>query len=582
MTSASYDCSCYLSKPAISSNKESAQKQNRVTSNSHRAGSTGPLLSERLLNKAAKSAALQKKIKHAEQQLANSATSSMAPSTSQTAETLPLKMEYKKMIAPGTRDAPKFSSASPEGLRRFIRLMEDLWELAGVVDDEKKKSMIGKYADEDCEEEWTAFATFGKGHSWEKFKKELIENYPEAAAAERGTPARIRQLCMETAKVSLGDMPSLYAFRRAFMAEARKLLKPPAAMANRELVELFIGCLTDAFASAVLQFLGHKMNVKGDSSSSGREAIMDKDAIGPLARRPEDRYDLDDVCKAAIQVSENSQGMFSLMRKESAARTEDRGVFLLNHPMSETKALSQKVEELEGVQALEKDRLEGVSKTLESKIEGLQDMMKVMLAQGAQSQKQEQAGSFCKMQDAHGGPTQKWGGKSMDGEKCYWCGVLGHFQADCEDLKNQVRAGNVKFNPEGRLRMKDGSFIPNIPAGGTLKEKVERHYSKKPSQYFYGCYEDEEPLSTSAAQYPAQFLHTTEDPEKRRARLERELDLREKEEALELKTIALERKEKKLEQASGSAKATNVLDLLTSLTEDELVAIKAARSSGFP
>ena len=29
------------------------------------------------------------------------------------------------------------------------------------------------------------------------------------------------------------------------MAEAKKLVKPPAAMSNRELVELFIGCLTD-------------------------------------------------------------------------------------------------------------------------------------------------------------------------------------------------------------------------------------------------------------------------------------------------------------------------------------------------
>jgi hypothetical protein len=535
------------------------------------------LESERLLKRPAiKQAALQKKIRHAEQQLANSATSSMAPSTSQTTESIPSKMENKKMIAPGSRDAPKFSSASPEGLRRFIRLMEDLWEQAGVVNDDAKKSMIGKYADEDCEEEWTAFTTYGKGHSWEKFKKELIENYPEAAAAERGTPARIRQLCMETAKVSLGDMPSLYTFRRAFMAEARKLLKPPAAMANRELVELFIGCLTDAFASAVLQFLGHKMNVKGDSSSSGKEVDMVTD--GPSARRPEDRYDLTDVCKAAIQVSENSQGMFSLMRKESVARTDDRGVFLFNHPMSETKALSQKVEELEGVQALEKDRLEGVSKTLESKMEGLQDMMKVLLAQGAQGQKHEQASGFCKSQEAHGGPTQKWGGKCMDSERCYWCGILGHFQADCEDLKSQVRSGNVKFNAEGRLRLKDGSFIPNLPAGGTLKEKVDRHYSKKPSQYYYGTYEDEDPIHTSATSFPAQFLHVTEDPEKRRARLERELDLREKEEALELKKIALERKEKKLEQASGSAKATNVLDLLTSLTEDELAAIKAARS----
>jgi hypothetical protein len=156
--------------------------------------------------------------------------------------------------------------------------------------------------------------------------------------------------------------------------------------------------------------------------------------------------------------------------------------------------------------------------------------------------------------------------------------MLGHFQADCEDLKSQIRAGNVKINAEGRLRLRDGSLIPNIPAGGTLKEKVDRHNSKKPSQYFYGSYEEEDPIPTSATPFSAQYLHVTEEPEKRRARLERELDLREKEEALDLKILALERKEKKLEQASGSARATNAIDLLSSLTEDEIAAIKAARA----
>ena len=140
----------------------------------------------------------------------------------------------KRMIAPGRRDAPKFKSDEPEKLRRFVRSMEDLWLEAGVDDDDAKKSMVGKYADVDSEEVWATFRTYGKGHSWEEFKKELIANYPEAAAAERGTPARIRQLCAETSKVRLGDMPALYSFRRAFMAEARKLQKPLAAMAGTQ------------------------------------------------------------------------------------------------------------------------------------------------------------------------------------------------------------------------------------------------------------------------------------------------------------------------------------------------------------
>jgi hypothetical protein len=36
----------------------------------------------------------------------------------------------KTMISPAARDAPKFSSNRPQELRRFLRLMEDLWKEA--------------------------------------------------------------------------------------------------------------------------------------------------------------------------------------------------------------------------------------------------------------------------------------------------------------------------------------------------------------------------------------------------------------------------------------------------------------------
>ena len=161
-------------------------------------------------------------------------------------------MVSKAMIAPGTRDALRLSSKKPQELQQFLRIMEDLWQEAGIVDDDVKKTMVGKYANQESEEEWTALEMYEAGHSWTEFKDELIENYPEAAAAERGTPARIRQLCSETRDIRLGNLVALYAFHRAFMAEVKKLVKPPAAMSNRELVELFLGCLSDQMASTVL------------------------------------------------------------------------------------------------------------------------------------------------------------------------------------------------------------------------------------------------------------------------------------------------------------------------------------------
>ena len=90
--------------------------------------------------------------------------------------------------------------------------MEDLWQETGIVDDDVKEQMVGKYADQESEEEWAALETYEAGHSWAEFKEELIENYPVVVAAERGTPARIRQLCAETRDTRLGDLVAIYTF----------------------------------------------------------------------------------------------------------------------------------------------------------------------------------------------------------------------------------------------------------------------------------------------------------------------------------------------------------------------------------
>ena len=78
----------------------------------------------------------EKRIREAEQQLmASSSVETPSESNSQTQRESPLKMVGSKtMPAPGTRDAPKFSSKRPQELRRFLRIMEDLWQEAGIVE----------------------------------------------------------------------------------------------------------------------------------------------------------------------------------------------------------------------------------------------------------------------------------------------------------------------------------------------------------------------------------------------------------------------------------------------------------------
>jgi hypothetical protein len=524
----------------------------------------------------------EKKLKETKKQLLSAATTSELLNTNpQSKETVAFKImpeeqvplaskmpekeiKVKRMVAPGTRDAPKFYASEPEELLRFISRMEDLWKEAGIEDGITKTTMIGKYADRESENHWKIFKNYEK-NAWEEFKKELITTYPEAAESERGTPAKIRELCANTPTIRLGDMKALHRFRRAFWAEAKKLLEPPKAMSNRELVELFIRCLSESFASSLLQFLGQKEPGKGNEVK---------------ARRPEDKYLLDDVCDAAIQVSENSQCMFDLMRKEPSRRSSERDVLMFNQPSSDTKNLSEKVEELEGSQALERDRVVNMNKMIETRISDLETLIKTMVLQNQTHAKGDCKSGNCKMHEAmvNNNPMQR-GGRSLENERCFWCGLFGHFQADCEDLKNQIRVGNVKMNHEGKLRLKDGSFIPKFPADASLKERVEKHYARRPSQFYYGEYEESDPSPPPTTSAFSHFLGPNTNADKRTiAQLRAELDLRKREEALELRQKMLEKQEKTSEQVSGSTRAANVLDLLEQLTDEELAAIRTAKS----
>ena len=282
---------------------------------------------------------------------------------------------------------------------------------------------------------------------------------------------------------------------------------------------------------------------------------------------------LEDICAAAIEVSEDSQELFDLLKKDSSMSRE-RDVIMYSQPVSESKVLSEKVEEMEGVKALERDRLVSMNKMIETRINELENLIKSLVNHA----KGKCKNNNCKIHEPNSNPVQK-GGKTLENEKCFWCGIFGHFQSDCEDLKIQIRIGNVKLNHEGKLRLKDGSFILKYPADATLKERVERHYARKPSQLYYGEYEDNDPTPPSTNHILSQLLNTSNDVDRRLVtQLKAELELKKREEALELRQRMLDETEKKSEQTSASTRAVNIRELLEQFTDEDLEILKNARS----
>jgi hypothetical protein len=162
--------------------------------------------------------------------------------------------------------------------------------------------------------------------------------------------------------------------------------------------------------------------------------------------------------------------------------------------------------------------------------------------------------------------------------ECFGCGGDDHFQDKCEKIKHHIKLGNLKLNQEGRVRLANGSRVPNYPAGASLIERMERFYaSKPPVQAYLGSYEEIEERSVNTyAKYVEPIDNSLELKEQRLAKLEKELQLKEREGVLLARQLKLE--DKSDEKQSRSAKASYILGLMDQLTDEELASVKDSKS----
>ncbi|THH06592.1 hypothetical protein EW146_g9567 [Bondarzewia mesenterica] len=70
--------------------------------------------------------------------------------------------------------------------------------------------------------------------------------------------------------------------------------------------------------------------------------------------------------------------------------------------------------------------------------------------------------------------------------RCTFCGNAGHYMRECPKVKDYIRQGKCRHNPEGKVILSLGAFIPRSIPGLWLKERIDEWHHHNPGQITRG------------------------------------------------------------------------------------------------
>jgi len=161
------------------------------------------------------------------------------------------------MPQPGEKNAPEFDVDKPQKLHRFFERMDDWFTIDIIVRDAEKKRRLICYTDVDTEQHWKAMPEFVSG-TYDEFKEAILASYPKAVEVNRGSVEALKKKVRNLGMIDVSEKDLLLSLVRIMTAKVAKLKKlNPPIHTNRELVEIFLKCLTKGFAAKV----AHKLSI---------------------------------------------------------------------------------------------------------------------------------------------------------------------------------------------------------------------------------------------------------------------------------------------------------------------------------
>jgi len=379
-------------------------------------------------------------------------SSAAVPSSSVPAAVQPVA-GHRKMPQPGEKNAPKFELDKSHELLRFFERMDDWFSEEGIQGDTERKKRLVRYTDVETERQWKALPEFTAG-TYEALKAKLLMLYPRAEELGRGSVDNLKKKMRGIGEIGVNDRDTLLSLIRIVTAELSKLkdITPPIHT-NRELVEMFLGCLSKRFAASVAQKLSiHRVSatVAAVTGQGGQNS----------PRNPEDMFDIVEVMEIARLTSVENANPFARY-------------LALPSGQGDSRETAVKLEETTAAVAALKDAIvlqQQNYKLIDQKLSTLANVR-------AQNQSQSQNSAYNARPVYSNAQAQQGttGAPCQDG--CFYCGTPGCRINICESVKAHMDKGWI-IRVAGYLKLPNGSNIPKD--GRPMKQTIEELNKPKP------------------------------------------------------------------------------------------------------
>jgi hypothetical protein len=254
---------------------------------------------------------------------------------------------------PWDKSSPSFDGETASSLRKFIRNLRNIFTQGGIATDAAKKAKTLEYLQEDdVIEQWERLPTYTSG-TFDEWVAEIEGFFPELEDAKVGSLKKMRRICSEHQDVPVNDLGAVRRFSIAFVNEADKLLMPPAALDNGQLVDMYLDCLEESFANNINAIIMQSKFFANGTTATPAAAVnagAGAAVAQPVSvKRRGDKVPLAFVIKTAKEMAEYWDGHSSKRSKKGSAKGELAGkevAIKLEEDARENRAL------LDGINAL--------------------------------------------------------------------------------------------------------------------------------------------------------------------------------------------------------------------------------------